>query len=385
MASRFFLLAKGGTLFRPWRAKVEDSPAGRVLRVEAVQAEGQADLLPRLVGDGEGFVAGPLRLYVLGELAKVRLFVVEVPDRARLVHLPFSLEVGAVEPLLETVVIRVLSVQATDFSSGDLGLPEQVRAAALAYQPLAVASSRPSRRPSRGTLPQCPALVQGAVLPWLWTPRVRSLGGPGPKEAFPRCSCSAPALGLGAAWALWFLSSGGGCPASLDRPAALGVLGVVWGGGFGRTSQPMAERIRVVTGSLVRGGRILLSQRTPTTLNFPLLWEVPGGRVEKGESDQEALAREFLEEVGLRVRVSPAPFFQEEFDPPLLSDPFLMVQYEVFLLGENQSPRLLDAVGVGWFEMPLPVGLPTVPSLIKGVPALCDSLREEGNEYGFAR
>ena len=33
------------------------------------------------------------------------------------------------------------------------------------------------------------------------------------------------------------------------------------------------------------------------------LWSIPGGRIEPGESDAEALAREMLEETGLTVRV----------------------------------------------------------------------------------
>ncbi len=46
-------------------------------------------------------------------------------------------------------------------------------------------------------------------------------------------------------------------------------------------------------------GRLLLVRRA----NEPGrgLWSVPGGRVEPGESDAEALAREMLEETGLMV------------------------------------------------------------------------------------
>jgi 8-oxo-dGTP diphosphatase len=47
-------------------------------------------------------------------------------------------------------------------------------------------------------------------------------------------------------------------------------------------------------------GRYLITQR-PATASLPLLWEFPGGRVEPGETDQLALAREVLELAGLLV------------------------------------------------------------------------------------
>ncbi|NUU24045.1 MAG: NUDIX hydrolase [Streptomycetaceae bacterium] len=50
-------------------------------------------------------------------------------------------------------------------------------------------------------------------------------------------------------------------------------------------------------------GRLLLIRRgTPPGKG---LWSIPGGRVEKGESDAQALAREMAEETGLEVTVGP--------------------------------------------------------------------------------
>ena len=50
------------------------------------------------------------------------------------------------------------------------------------------------------------------------------------------------------------------------------------------------------------GGRYLITQRPPTA-SLPLLWEFPGGRVEEGESDPEALARELKDEMNIDVDV----------------------------------------------------------------------------------
>ncbi len=60
--------------------------------------------------------------------------------------------------------------------------------------------------------------------------------------------------------------------------------------------------IRVVAAELERDGLFLLTQRRPEA-TMPLLWEFPGGRVEPGESDADALRRELLEEMGIRVEV----------------------------------------------------------------------------------
>ncbi len=63
------------------------------------------------------------------------------------------------------------------------------------------------------------------------------------------------------------------------------------------------RQIRVVGAMIEKeGGRYLITQRRPQA-SLPLLWEFPGGRVEEGESDAEALARELREEMEIEVEV----------------------------------------------------------------------------------
>jgi 8-oxo-dGTP diphosphatase len=64
----------------------------------------------------------------------------------------------------------------------------------------------------------------------------------------------------------------------------------------------MRRKIRVVGAMIEEGGRYLITQRPPKA-TLPLLWEFPGGRVEPGETDQAALARELAEEMGIAVEV----------------------------------------------------------------------------------
>lgn len=59
---------------------------------------------------------------------------------------------------------------------------------------------------------------------------------------------------------------------------------------------------KAVVGALIRrDGKILLAQRTCETLNGK--WEFPGGKVESGETHQEALEREISEELSAKVVV----------------------------------------------------------------------------------
>jgi len=64
----------------------------------------------------------------------------------------------------------------------------------------------------------------------------------------------------------------------------------------------MRLKIRVVGAMIEREGRYLITQRPPTA-TLPLLWEFPGGKVEPGETDATALARELREEMGIAVEV----------------------------------------------------------------------------------
>src|SRR5690606_41296970 len=54
--------------------------------------------------------------------------------------------------------------------------------------------------------------------------------------------------------------------------------------------------------AIVRAGRLLAQQRGyPDHLAGQ--WELPGGRVEPGETEVDALVRECVEELGVQVRV----------------------------------------------------------------------------------
>lgn len=58
----------------------------------------------------------------------------------------------------------------------------------------------------------------------------------------------------------------------------------------------------VVGAAIIRAGRLLAAQRAePPRLAGG--WELPGGKVDPGESDEDALLRECHEELGVKIRL----------------------------------------------------------------------------------
>ena len=58
----------------------------------------------------------------------------------------------------------------------------------------------------------------------------------------------------------------------------------------------------VVGAAIIEGGRVLACERSAPP-QVAGRWELPGGKVEPGEAETDALARECAEELGVRVAV----------------------------------------------------------------------------------
>lgn len=97
---------------------------------------------------------------------------------------------------------------------------------------------------------------------------------------------------------------------------------------------------RVLAALIVRDGRWLLGLR-PHGKRHAGCWEFPGGKVEPGESDADAMARELREELDLTlVALGAERFVQRDGESP-----FEITFVEVEVTG---TPRALEHVALAW-------------------------------------
>lgn len=62
------------------------------------------------------------------------------------------------------------------------------------------------------------------------------------------------------------------------------------------------KELQVVGAAIIRDGKVLAAQRSKR-MKEPLKWEFAGGKLEEGESYQQALQRELMEELGVEIEV----------------------------------------------------------------------------------
>ena len=123
----------------------------------------------------------------------------------------------------------------------------------------------------------------------------------------------------------------------------------------------------VVAAALVDiDGKVLLSQR-PKEKQMAGLWEFPGGKLEKGETPEEALVRELEEELGILTRQSclaPLSFASHNYNNfHLLMPLFICRKWEgIPSAKEGQNLKWIHPMQMQDYKMPL-ADLPLVAIL----------------------
>ena len=122
------------------------------------------------------------------------------------------------------------------------------------------------------------------------------------------------------------------------------------------------QRVEVVGAAVLRDGRVLASRRTEPP-RLAGLWEFPGGKVEPGESDTQALVRELREELQVEALVG------ERLGGDLLIGETAVLRVYLCTLVSGE-PALVDHDAHRWLaadellDVPwIPVDLPLVEQL----------------------
>ncbi|MFF5079810.1 (deoxy)nucleoside triphosphate pyrophosphohydrolase [Actinoplanes sp. NPDC000266] len=129
---------------------------------------------------------------------------------------------------------------------------------------------------------------------------------------------------------------------------------------------PKSRRV-IVAAVIISDGRVLACERSAPP-EVAGRWEFPGGKVESGETEEQALARECVEELGVRVevggRVGP--------DVSLAHGRAVLRVFNARLLG-GDMPRALEHTSMRWLgvdELDSVHWLPADKPIVAELPAL---------------
>ena len=128
----------------------------------------------------------------------------------------------------------------------------------------------------------------------------------------------------------------------------------------GKPGVPVTE---VVAALAVRDGRFLICQR-PGSKKRAFFWELPGGKVETGETPQQALVREIREELGAEI------LDLGHYAEAVYAYPDLTIRLTVFLCRMEGAPVLLEHRSAAWIrpeEIPAYVFCPADAEVMKEI------------------
>ncbi|MCF7908032.1 MAG: NUDIX domain-containing protein [Candidatus Omnitrophica bacterium] len=118
----------------------------------------------------------------------------------------------------------------------------------------------------------------------------------------------------------------------------------------------MKKELAVAAALIKRDSKFLLCQRNPHDC-YSLLWEFPGGAIEAGETNKQAIEREIAEELGLKIEAKELvnEFFDEDQD---LIIKIFLIRCQI----KSGKPKALDCNDFGFFSFPEAEGLALAPA-----------------------
>ena len=131
------------------------------------------------------------------------------------------------------------------------------------------------------------------------------------------------------------------------------------------------KTVKVVAAIITKGGKIFATQRGYG--DFKDGWEFPGGKVEQGESPEQAIIREIEEELGADIRVT-GFLTTVEHDYPTFH---LSMDCFWAELKKGSSVELLEHEAAKWLSLDSLDEVDWLPADIKVVEAIKSSIKTE--------
>ena len=129
--------------------------------------------------------------------------------------------------------------------------------------------------------------------------------------------------------------------------------------------------ILVVGAAIISEDKCLVAQRSDT-MSMPGKWEFPGGKVEPGESPQQALVREINEELAIDIMAGPY------LATGRTEKQGVRIRLDVYLASYNAGELILrEHKNVGWFSADQLPCLDWAPADLPGLHALLEHLAKK--------
>lgn len=105
------------------------------------------------------------------------------------------------------------------------------------------------------------------------------------------------------------------------------------------------KMVRVVGAAIIESGRVLVAQRRRSDVAYKSLkWEFPGGKIEPGETEEEAIVREIREELDCEIEVIELlPEMSHEYP-----DFVLRMTICICRLRPGEAPKCLEHNALSW-------------------------------------